>query len=119
MVNYPEVLDAAFRTNTLVLGRIAMIAACGRSKSELWNWQHGAGRRGQLLPSQIAFWRCQVPKLAAASMLNHMSALFPGDKLVVSGTFDDEDPERVHATVTGSRYRAIEAGRIGQLVMAI
>jgi hypothetical protein len=27
---------------------------------------------------------------AAVSILNHMSALFPGDKLIVSGTYDDE-----------------------------
>jgi hypothetical protein len=29
---------------------------------------------------------------AAVSMLNHISALFPGDKLVVSGTWNDEGP---------------------------
>ena len=34
-VNQPEVLDSVFRTNTLVPGRIAAIAACRLSKSGL------------------------------------------------------------------------------------
>jgi hypothetical protein len=29
---------------------------------------------------------------AAIEMLNHMSALFPGDRIEVSGTYDDEGP---------------------------
>jgi hypothetical protein len=50
VVNQPEVLDAAFRTDTSVLGRIAAIAAYRLSKPELWNGQEGSGaavtRRG-------------------------------------------------------------------------
>jgi hypothetical protein len=29
---------------------------------------------------------------AAISMLEHISALYPGDRILVSGTYDDEGP---------------------------